>query len=93
MTNKDRIDESRLTDGTRLYLSGDFGSPAEVLGAPTLDVGQKREILAAWRKEIRGSLPPDREKGESDQPGEGGARDDLLKSIDQALRDLDAQAT
>jgi len=93
MSNKDRIDESRLTDGTRLYLSGDFGSPAEVLGAPDLDADEKRDILTAWRNEISRGLPPDREKGASEKPGGGAAKDDLLKAIDQALADLDDQAS
>lgn len=36
----------------RLFLAGDFASPAEVLAAGSLSDEHKREILNVWRRDL-----------------------------------------
>ena len=74
----DRRSPSDEVPNIGLYLSGDFGSPLDLLAEDTLSDEQKREVLITWRNEIDRNAPP-------------GKIEEVRAYIDEALAALDAE--
>lgn len=70
-----RDDPARDVGHPRLYLAGDFGSPAEVMAASSLDDDQKRDVLGVWHRDLMNS-------------GGWAEHKELLSAIDEALTRL-----